>query len=80
MLGSITEETLKTEKKKLFKRFLPFSIPAMEQQIVQCNEAIERCDIVIQKEHDSIAEFTEAKALCKQRDVELAQYGAVAEG
>jgi hypothetical protein len=80
MLDEITDETLKAEKKALFKRFLPFSIPAMEQQIVQCNEAIERCNDVIKKEHESIAEFTEARALCKQRDIELAQYGAVAEG
>jgi len=78
--GDIDEDTFKAEKKALFKRFLPFSIPAMEQQIVQCNEAIERCNAVIKKEHESIAEFTEAKALCKQRDIELEQYGAVAEG
>jgi len=34
----------------------------------------------VQQEDDSIAEFTEALALCKQRDKELAKYGAVAEG
>lgn len=78
--GKITGDEFKEQRKALLKRFLPFSIPAMEQQIVQCKEAIERCEDVIQQEHDSIAEFTEAKALCKQRDIELAQWGAVAEG
>lgn len=80
LLNEIDAETLKAEKKALFKRFLPFKVPALEQQIVQCNEAIERCNGVIKAEHDSIAEFTEARALCKQRDIELAEYGAVAEG
>ena len=70
----------KEKRKALFKRFLPFSVPALEQQIVQCNEAIERCNNVIKLEHESIDEFTEARALCKQRDIELKQYGAVAEG
>jgi len=79
-LGSITEYTLKFETKALFKRFPPYQILAMEQQIVQCHEAIDRCNNVIKAEHGSIAEFTEAKALCKQRDIELKQYGALAEG
>jgi hypothetical protein len=78
--GKMEQVYFEQEKKTLFKRFPPYQIPAMEKQIVQCNEAITRCNDVIQTEHDSIAEFTEAKALCKQRDIELAQYGAVAEG
>ncbi len=76
----IDEARFNIEKKALLRRFPAYEISAMKQQIVQCEEAIKRCDEVIQTEHDSIAEFTEAKALCKQRDVELAALGAVAEG
>ena len=78
--GDIDEPRFRIEKKGLLRRFPAYEIPAMEQQIVQCEEAIERCNKVIEAEHDSIDEFTEVKALCKQRDKELAQYGAVAEG
>ncbi|GAG41788.1 unnamed protein product [marine sediment metagenome] len=78
--GTMTDEALKQEKRDLFKRFPPYQIPAMEQQIVQCHEAINRCEKVIEAEQASVAELTEVKALCKQRDVELSAFGAVAEG
>ena len=68
------------ERKALFKQYPPYKVDAMEQQIVQCNEGIERCNAVKAAEDKSIAEFSEVHGLCKQRDKELAQYGAVAEG
>ncbi len=80
IVSEFSQEEQDEKRKALFKQYPPYNIAAMEQQIVQCKEAIERCNNVIKAEHDSIAEFTEAKALCKQRDTELAQYGAVAQG
>lgn len=62
--------------KDLFKRFPPYQIPAMKQQIVQCKEAIERCDDVVAKEYDTIAEFREVMALCVKRDNDLRNLGA----
>jgi hypothetical protein len=73
-------DDFKAKKKALFKQFLPYNVEAMEQQIVQCREAIERCHKVKDAEDKSIEEFSAARALCNQRDKELAAFGAVAEG
>lgn len=73
-------ERLPDQEKELRKQFPPYDVAAMRAQIVQCKEAIVRCDDVVRQEHDSITEFSQARALCVQRDKELAQYGAVAEG
>lgn len=79
--GSVeNEDDVQAQIKDLKKRFPPYDVAAMEQQIVQCNEAIERCNKVIQQEHDSVAEFEGVLALCRQRDIELAKWGARAEG
>ena len=76
----ITEEQFMEKKKALFKQYPPYDVAAMEQQIVQNNEGIERCRKVIEAEDLSIREFSEAHSLCKVRDKELAKLGAVAEG
>jgi len=73
-------ERLDFEIKALKKQFPPYDVAAMEQQIVQCREAIERCNKVKQQEDDSVAEFSGVVALCKERDKKLAQLGAKAEG
>lgn len=78
--GGISEDGFLEQKKELHRKFPLFNVAAMEQQIVQCNEALVRCDDVIQQEHDSIAEFTDVMAQCRIRDTELAKHGAVAEG
>lgn len=62
--------------KDLFKRFPPYKVPAMEQQIIQNAEAIERADAVIVTEYESIAEMRELKGLCEQRDLKLRYLGA----
>lgn len=62
--------------KDLFKRFPPYKVPAMEQQVIQSNEAIERADDVIAREYTSIAELREVKGLCVQRDIKLRYLGA----
>lgn len=76
----ITQEEFDEDKKLLNKQFLPYDVAAMEQQIVQCEEGIERCNEVIKRENLSVTEFSEVRALCVHRDLELAKYGAVAEG
>lgn len=75
-----SDEHYTESKRLLFKQFPPYDVAAMEKQIVQCREAIERCNDVKQVEDDSITELTETHTLCKVRDKELAQYGAVTEG
>ena len=62
--------------KDLFKRFPPYKVPAMEQQVIQSNEAIQRADEVIAKEYASIAELRELMGLCEQRDNKLRHLGA----
>lgn len=60
----------------LKKRFPPYDIDRMKQQIVQSTESIARSDVVIAKEHDGIAELREVMALCKKRDSDLRNLGA----
>jgi len=62
--------------KDLNKRFPPYKVPAMEQQIKQSGEAIERADGVIAQEYASIANLREVKGLCEQRDMRLRYLGA----
>jgi len=66
--------------KDLFKRFPPYQVPAMEQQIIQSTEAVDRADEVIAKEYTSIAELRELRGLCDQRDLKLRYLGAKAVG
>jgi predicted RNase H-like nuclease (RuvC/YqgF family) len=66
--------------KELKRKYPPYDIAAMEQQIVQNGEGIERCKQVVIAEDASIKEFTEVLTLCRQRDKALAKLGAVAEG
>lgn len=76
----ISFETHAEKVKALKREFPPYDIDAMNQQIKQCHQAIQRCQDVINQENKSIEEFSEVAALVKQRDKELAQYGAIAEG
>ncbi len=57
--------------KQLLKQYPPYNIQALEDQINQFEQSIKRCDSVIDKEYDSIAEFTKNLALVQQRDLEL---------
>lgn len=77
---TLGEDDYKAQIKDLKKRFPPYNVDAMNKQIVQCNEAIERCNDVIKQENDSINEFEGVLALCRKRDIELAKWGARAEG
>ena len=74
------DEEFDAKIKDLFKRFPPYKVPAMEQQIIQNSEAIERADEVIAKEYTSIADMRELKGLCEQRDMKLRYLGAQAVG
>ncbi len=61
--------------KALKKQFPPYNVEAMHDQIKLCKEAIERSDVVIDTEHNSIAELKEVITKCHQRDAELKPYG-----
>jgi len=70
------DENRDSKIKELFKDFPPYQVEAMEQQITQSGEAIERADGVIAEEYSSIADIRELKALCEQRDLKLRNLGA----
>ena len=57
--------------RQLLKQFPPYNIEALESQISQFEQSIDRCNDVIEKEYASIAEFTKNLALIEQRDREL---------
>lgn len=57
--------------KELNKRFPPYNVEALQTQIGQFEEGIERCDEVIEKDYDSISEMRGVLALVEQRDREL---------
>ena len=63
------------EKKGIKKKYPPYDIKAMEEQIEQFRESIARFDKAIDKEHQSIAEITERIVMCRQRDKELRRLG-----
>ena len=67
------------EIKSLKKQYPPYDVEAMQQQIKQSQEAMARCEEVIQKENDDVAELREARALCLQRDAELRKLGLTIE-
>ena len=60
----------------LNKRFPPYNVSAMQQQIVQSGEAIVRADEVIAQEYNSIAEMREFLVQCRVRDAKLKALGA----
>lgn len=57
--------------KDLMKQYPPYNLEALETQIKQFEESIERCNSVIEQEFASIAEITRVLALVQQRDLEL---------
>lgn len=63
------------EIKSLKLRYPPYNVGAMEQQITQCNEAIERSDRVIDEEHNSVSKLRELIQQCMLRDAELKPFG-----
>lgn len=66
------------EIKALKKQFPLYDVQAMKQQVKQCREAINRSNVVIDKEHDSIAELKKLRAKCVERDEKLAELGELA--
>lgn len=62
--------------KDVKRRFPQYSVEAMELQIKQSREGIERADDVIAQEYKSIAELSGVLRQCAQRDAELRALGA----
>lgn len=71
----LPEETLRINVKDLEKRFPPYNVEKMQQQIAQCEEAIVRAEDVVGKEYGSIAEFRELLGKCELRDIQLRNLG-----
>lgn len=57
--------------KELRLKFPPYDTEALQNQIAQFEEAIERCDAVIEQEYESITEIEGLIALVEQREKEL---------
>ena len=75
MLAKLDPERDKDEIAELKKDFPPYDVEAMKTQIRLSNESIERAQRVTAQESDAISEMSEVRALCQQRDAELAQLG-----
>jgi len=71
----VDDEDYDTKVKELNKQFPPYSVSAMEQQIKQSVEAVERADDVIATEYNSMSELRELLVLCQQRDIQLRGLG-----
>lgn len=61
----------KEKIKELRLKYPPYNIEALEKQIEQFNESIDRCDEVIEKEYESISEIQQILVLVKQKEMEL---------
>lgn len=70
-----SKDVLKQSIAELKRKYPAYDVKAMEQQIEQCKEAIERADNVIKEEYDTIADLKELITHCKIRDDKLKPYG-----
>lgn len=61
--------------KSIRVKYPPYNREAMDAQIEQFREGIQKSDDVIKEEYHSIAEFTGVLSLCRQRDKELRNLG-----
>ncbi|MDB4490055.1 hypothetical protein N9045_00925 [bacterium] len=57
--------------KELLKKYPPYNVKALQDQIEQFEQSIDRCNSVLEREYESIAEFRGTLALIKQREIEL---------
>ena len=68
------------EDKELLKKtrlaLPPYNIDALNQQIVQFEEGIDRCDDVIEQDYNSITEIEKLIGLVEQREKELKSVGS----
>lgn len=75
LVARLDPEQDKEEIKELNIQFPPYNVKAMQQQIRQCREAIQRSNDVIDKEHESMQTLRELRVVCEKRDRELKAYG-----
>lgn len=57
--------------KELNKKYPPYNVEALTEQISQFEDGIIRCDEVIEKDYNSISEIRTVLVLAEQRDREL---------
>lgn len=74
LISKLHPEEDKEEIRELRKQFPLYDVAAMNTQIDQFKDSIDRGHEVIKQENESIAEHREILALCQQRDKELKQY------
>lgn len=65
----------KAAAKKIRLEYPPYDVDALNQQIIQFEEAIERCDDVIEQDYDSITKIEKIIGLVEQKDRELSSIG-----
>ena len=70
---AIPAEHRDRDKKILALRneFPPYDVAAMEQQIAQFRDGMEKCDAVVETESNSLAQLEQVIGQCKIRDKEL---------
>jgi len=68
-LANCTDD--KAKAKELRLKYPPYNIEALNQQILQFDEGIERCDQVIEKDFESISQIEKTLTLVEQREKEL---------
>ena len=71
----VENENVRVKIKDILKKYPPYQVPALEHGIRLAKENIERFEGAMKKERDTIQEFSEALAICKQRDKELTELG-----
>jgi hypothetical protein len=74
-ITELTGEDRDEKRKLLMRKFPPYNVAAMQQQISQFEEACHRSDEVIQAEQESVAEMRELLVQVKNRDAELKNLG-----
>ena len=57
--------------KELRLKYPPYNIEAMQQQIIQFEEGIERCDETIEQDYNSVSKISGILALVEQKEREL---------
>jgi hypothetical protein len=57
--------------KQLRLKYPPYDVEALQQQIQQFEESIERCDEVIEKDYESVTEIQQILVLVEHREREL---------
>ena len=73
--GQIELSEKERKRREILQRFPKFKVPGLKAGIREAQANIDRFHKVIAKEQETIREYSEHLALCKQRDRELKAAG-----